>query len=163
MIVSKFNTGNFIYYDLHSEEVITSNFIEDVNLGIYCDRLQSITMDRIIKDITDKEFNGIKNIAFDFTNIIAIQTNINSYFTKLKTDGYTLVFTNITQEIIIELCYNSLSNPDNNESTIIFFDKTTIKPVKKRGYSRFYFFETSNNFYPDNFKIEPIFKEHFKN
>src|SRR5690606_16523416 len=110
MIVSKFNTGNSIYYDLHSEEVITSNFIEDVNLGIYCDRLQSITMDRISKNILEKGLDDIKNIVFDFANIIAIQANINSYFNKLKTNGYNLVFTNITKDIITDLGYDSLAN-----------------------------------------------------
>lgn len=163
MIVSKFNTGNSIYYDLHSEEVITSNFIEDVNLGIYCDRLQSITMDRITKNILDKGLEKNKNIVFDFANIIAIQTNINSYFTNLKTTGYNLVFTNITKDIITELGYDSLTNIDNKEGIIVFFDKTTTKLIKKVGYSRFYFFETKNNFYSENFKIEPIFRKHFKN
>lgn len=163
MIVSKFNTEHFIYYDLHSEEVITSNFIEDVNLGVYCERLQSITMDRINANIEDIGLGDIKNIAFDFTNIVAIQTNINSYFTKLKTKGYNLVFINVTKDIIDELGYNSISNPYNNESRIIFFDKTTLKPLKKDGYARFYFFEIENNFYPDNFKIEPLFREYFKN
>lgn len=162
MIVSKFNTGNFIYYDLHSEEVITSNFIEDVNLGIYCDRLQSMTMDRIIKNIKDKGLDGITNIAFDFANIVAIQTNINSYFTKLKSEGYTLVFTNITKEIITELGYDSITNPNNKEAKIVFFDKTTIKPIKKEGYSQFYFFEPINDFLPDEFNIEIIFSDYFK-
>lgn len=163
MIVSKFNTGDFIYYDLHSEEVITSNFIEDVTLGVYCDRLQSITMDRITKNITDKGLDGLNKIAFDFTSLVAVQSNINSYFTKLKSDGYIIVFVNITREIIDYLGYDSIVNKDHKVSTIVFFDKTTLKPIKKPGYTRFYFFENGNNFYPDNFKIEPIFREHFKN
>src|SRR5690606_14645747 len=141
MIVSKFNTGDFIYYDLHSEEVITSNFIEDVNLGIYCDRLQSITMDRIVADIKNKGTEGISNIAFDFTSIVAIQTNINGYFTTLKNKGFSIVFVNITKEIIAQLGYDSITNSDNKNTTVIFFDKTTLSPIKKEGYSRFYFFE----------------------
>ena len=126
MIVSKFNTGDFIYYDLHSEEVITSNFVEDVNLGIYCDRLQSITMDRISADIKNKGTEGKINIAFDFTSIVAVQTNINGYFTTLKNSGFAIVFVNITKEIIGQLGYDSMANSDNKSSTIIFFDKTTL-------------------------------------
>lgn len=163
MIVSKFNTGDFIYYDLHSEEVITSNFIEDVNLGIYCDRLQSITMDRILADIKNKGTEEKTKIAFDFTSIVAVQTNINAYFTTLKSNGFSIVLVNITKEIISQLGYDSIANSDNKISTIIFFDKTTLNPLKKEGYSRFYFFENSNDFFPNNFKIEPVFKEHFKN
>jgi hypothetical protein len=163
MIVSKINTGDFIYYDLHSEEVITSNFIEDVNLGIYCDRLQSITMDRISADITNKGTEGETKIAFDFTRIVAVQTNINGYFTTLKNIGYSIVFMNITKEIIGQLGYDSIANSDNKDSTIIFFDKTTLNLIKKEGYSRFYFFENKNDFFPNNFKIEPVFKEYFKN
>lgn len=163
MIVSKFNTGTFIYYDLHSEEVVTSNFIEDANLGVYCDRLQSITMDRISNDIKKVGTQGITNIAFDFTGIVAIQTNINSYFTALKNERYSLVFVNITKEIIEHLGYDSIANSDNCISMISFFDKTTLSIQKKGGYSRFYFFENKNDFYPNKFKIEPVFKEHFKN
>lgn len=163
MIVSKFNTGDFIYYDLHCEEVITSNFIEDVNLGIYCDRLQSITMERICSDIKTKGIEGLVRIAFDFTNIVAVQTNINSYFTDLKKRGFSIVFLNITDEIIDQIGYDSVSNISNKRSVIYFVDKTTLSTIKKNGFSRFLFFEDGNDFVPIGFKIESYFKSYFKN
>jgi len=163
MIVSKFYTDGFIYYDLHSEEVITSTFIEDVNLGIYCDRLQSLTMERILADINKEGTQKVNNLAFDFTNIVAVQTNINSYFTSLKSQGFSIVLVNVTEDIVNNLGYDSIVNAENRKSKIVFFDKTTLGPLKKEGYSRFYFFENDNNFFPSKFRIDVVFRELFKN
>jgi len=162
MIISKLPSGNFIYYNLHSEEVITSNFIEDISLGIYCDRLQSITMERVNADIKASISQG-SNIVFDFKKVEAIQSNLNSYFTDLRNEGYNIVFINITKDIVNSLGYNFFNHPDNLISDIIFFDKITLDRRVKEGYKRFYFFENGNNFYPDDFRIEDAFKEHFKN
>lgn len=151
---------NFYYYDLHSEEVITSNFIEDINLGIYCNRLQSLTIDRIKKDIIDNITVG-ENIVFDFRNIEAIQPNINSYFANLKKDGYNLAFINVTQEIILDLGFNSLNNRFNVQKKISFFDETTKRNQEKEGYKVFYFYEIENNFYLETVNVDQSFKEVF--
>ncbi|MFC3157192.1 hypothetical protein SAMN05443633_11223 [Chryseobacterium arachidis] len=161
MIISKLDTGSFIYYNLHVEEVITSNFIEDINLGIYCDRLQSITMERVIADIRASVAVG-SNIAFDFRKLEAIQSNLNTYFTELRTEGYKIAFLNVTHEIVLALGYDFFKHPDNRVADITFFDKITLDPRIKEGYKRFYFYERDNNFYPDDFKIEDTFKEFFK-
>ncbi|WP_286751754.1 MULTISPECIES: hypothetical protein [Sphingobacterium] len=161
MIISKMNAGDFMYYNLHSEEVITSNFLEDINLGIFCDRLQSITMERVNKDIMESAPKS-SNIAFDFRKIEAIQPNLDTYFNDLRKD-YNIVFLNITKEIAKALCHGFFNHPDNLAKDIIFFDKITLDPRIKEGFHRFYFYENENNFYPEKFRIEDIFKEHFKN
>ncbi|MPS63852.1 hypothetical protein [Chryseobacterium sp.] len=162
MIISKTNAGNFTYYNLHSEEVVTSNFLEDINLGIYCDRLQSITMERVNKDIKDSLPTG-SNIAFDFRKIEAIQSNLDIYFNELRKEGYNIVFLNITKDITKGICHDFFNHPNNLTKDITFFDKITLDPRIKEGYKRFYFYESENNFYPEDFRIQNIFKEHFKN
>lgn len=162
MIISKLNAENFIYYDLHSEEVVTSNFIEDINQGVFCDRLQSTTLDRVSKDINDNISKGT-NIALDFKHIEGTQPNLNKYFTDLKKSGFQIVLLNITKELVDNLGFNSVSNKSNIDSELTFYDKGTLKPRTKDGFSKFYLFENdTNNFVPENFKIDKIFNNQFK-
>lgn len=119
MIISKLNAENFIYYDLHSEEVITSNFIEENNNGVFCDRLQSITLERILKDIESDEKSQM-NISFDFKNIEGDQPNINKYFTDLKKNGYSIALLNITEELISKFGFDSISNTNNTKKILYF-------------------------------------------
>ena len=62
MIISKIVTPDFIYFNLHAEEVINSNFIEDDNIGVNGDRLQISTINRILDDIVIAN-SPIKNIG----------------------------------------------------------------------------------------------------
>jgi hypothetical protein len=157
MIISKLFAENFVYYNLHSEEVITSNFIEDNNNGIFCDRLQSLTVERVIRDI-----KNVKNIAFDFKFIEGNQPNINKYFTNLKKEGFNVALLNITEELIIEFGFDSIRNSTNVTKDILFFDKGTLKPRKKAGYKIFYLFEDSlNDFVPHKFNINELFNREF--
>ncbi|MDH2208388.1 MULTISPECIES: hypothetical protein [unclassified Empedobacter] len=161
MIISKLNAENFIYYDLHSEEVLTSNFIEENNSGVFCDRLQSITLDRICDDIL-KSDQTIKSIAFDLHNIEGSQDNLSQYFTKLKSNGFQIVLLNVTDELIHSFGYNNISNINNLCTYLTFYDKGTLKPRKKNGYFRYYLVEDGNcNFIPDDFNIEAIFNKDF--
>lgn len=160
MIISKLNAENFIYYDLHSEEVITSNFIEENNNGVFCDRLQSTTLERIIKDVESSD-KSQKNILFDFKHIEGDQPNINKYFTELKKKGYLLAFCNITEELINNFGFDSISNSNNIKKDLTFFDKGTLKPRNKNGFKLFYLFEATNNFVPIDFNINKVFIKEF--
>ncbi len=162
MIISKLNAEDFIYYDLHSEEVVTSNFIKDINQGIFCDRLQSITLERISKDINENLHKGT-SIAFNFNHIEGVQSNLNNYFTDLKKSGFQIVLLNITKELIDNLGFNSISNTNNKDENLIFYDKGTLKPRTKEGFSKFYLFEDNTiDFVTENFKIDKIFDKEFK-
>ncbi|AZI69769.1 hypothetical protein [Cloacibacterium normanense] len=161
MIISKLNAENFIYYNLHSEEVITSNFIEENNNGIFCDRLQSITIERVIDDI-EKSGKVQLNIAFDLKHIEGEQPNINRYFTQLKKEGFKIALLNITEELIVKFGFDSMNNSNNVRTDILFFDKGTLKPRKKTGFKKFYLFEDSSiNFFEDGFKIDGLFEKEF--
>ncbi|AYZ36114.1 hypothetical protein EGY07_11265 [Chryseobacterium indologenes] len=118
-------------------------------------------MERVNKDIMESAPKG-SNIAFDFRKIEAIQPNLDTYFNDLRKD-YHIVFLNITKEIAKALCHGFFNHPNNLAKDIIFFDKITLDPRIKEGFQRFYFYENENNFYPEKFRIEEIFKEHFKN
>lgn len=161
MIISKLYTENFIYYNLHSEEVVTSNFIKDTDLGIFCDRLNSETVKRVITDIENSD-SPITNIAFDFDKIEATQQNLRTEFNLLRRQGYNIVFLNITKEIIEVFGYDSFNHTSNITAQLEFFDKGTSDPRKKEGYKKFYYNEDDNDFYQEGVKISEIFKEYFK-
>ncbi len=112
MIISKIITENFIYFNLHAEEVITSNFIEDNNIGIFGDRLQISTIDRIIEAIKKLSLKT-KNVVFDFEFIKACQPNLNKTIIELKNEGYNIVFINILEELNRNLGFDSLKNGNN--------------------------------------------------
>lgn len=163
MIVSKLYTEHFIYYNLHCEEVITSNFINDIDLGIFCDRLSSETVKRVVADIEQEpEATQNKNIAFDFDKIEATQPNLKTEFNGLRAKGYNIVFTNITLEVIEDFGYNILNHQSNITGELEFLDKDTSSIRKKEGYKRFYYNEDQNNFYPIEKNIQEVFKEYFK-
>ena len=162
MIISRLTAENFNYYNLHSEEVVTSNFIEDINQGVFYDRLQSITLDRLQIDI-EENIPKDSNIAFDFKHIEGVQPNINTYFSALKKIGFQIVLLNITEELILSLGFDSIANRNNVSSTLTFYDKGTLQPRTKNGFSTYYLFEdATNSFIPENFKIDEIFNLKFK-
>lgn len=162
MIVSKILTDNFVYYDLHCEEVITSNFINDDNSGIYCDSFQIITFDRIAKDIENKK-DKVKNIILDFKNVItSVQPNLTQKITTLKNNGYDIALINILESVVNQMSLNALVNDDNLKLNKEIKDDYTGELSNRVYYKKFYLFERTNNFVDDNFNIQPFFKNYFK-
>lgn len=131
MIISKIITEEYIYFNLHAEEVITSNFVDDNNRGIFCDRLLIPTIKRIIDNI--KQSKEVINIVFDFNNIIACQENLNKTIIDLKNDGYKILLINISEELCKNLNFNSIRNPKNILADSIFL--------------RFYLFEDTEDLF----------------
>ncbi|MDF7817937.1 hypothetical protein P1X15_10035 [Runella sp. MFBS21] len=162
MIISKITSQNFIYYNLHSEEVVTSNFIEENNSGIYCDRLQISTIQRVVEDIEQQE--GIKNIVLDFNNIEAIQSNLGNYIIPLKNNGFAIVLTNILEKLVADMGFFSLSNPNNLQKKQPSNDRQfETTNTNQSVFKKFYLFEANNNFLNENFIPNKIFNKHFKN
>lgn len=161
MIISKLEHPDFIYYDLHSEEVY-SNYINQTNEGIYADRLHSITLERI-KDQLSLDDNT-KNLIFDFKNISDTQPNLHSYFGDLKNNRFKILFLNITKDLIKQLEFNSIRNEKNIEDNIQVFDTYTRIPKEEEGYKCFYLFENESEvFFNDDFNIfDEIFNKKFK-
>jgi len=148
MIISKIVTLNFIYFNLHAEEVINSNYIKDDKSGIYGDRLQISTIDRIAEEI-DKDNFASKNIVFDFKFINACQPNLNRTVINIKNKGYKILLIDISKKLCEELAFDSIENSNNTLQGDIF--------------TKFYLFENAHNNFT-NIEIKPadIFYEEFK-
>jgi hypothetical protein len=112
MIISTIKKENFIYFNLHAEEVITSNFIADNNDGIFGGRLQIVTINRVIEFLKEGA-SEYKNIVFDFNHITACQPNLNKIIFDLKVDGFNILFLNLRKSLSEELALSSIVNPKN--------------------------------------------------
>lgn len=154
MIISKIEAENFIYFNLHAEEVITSNFLfEDNNEGIAIDRLQIITIERLLTSL-EQNPPEIKKLVFDFKHINACQQNLNKYIIKLKDQNFDIIFINLRKTLCEELAFINIKNSKND--------------LRGDFYKKFCFFENTNDPFTDVI-IEPgqlfkkIFKEKIKN
>ncbi len=148
MIISKIVTQNYIYFNLHAEEVIYSNYINDDKSGIYGDRLQIPTINRIIEEI-ERSDTQIMNIVLDFKFINACQPNLNRPIIQLKNKGYKILLIDISKKLCEELSFDTIGNLSNISQGDIF--------------SKFFLFENEiENF--TNIEIKPadIFYEKFK-
>lgn len=112
MIISTIKTADFIYFNLHAEEVITANFIADDNIGIFGDRLQIVTINRVI-EFLKSEKSKVENIIFDFNHLNACQPNLNKIIFSLKVEGYHILFLNLKNILCEELALSAIANPKN--------------------------------------------------
>jgi hypothetical protein len=165
MIVSKIVTHNFIYYDLHCEEVVSSNFsyenIYSVSQGIYIDRLQTSTLKTVIEDILSGNPAGIKKIILSFKYINAIQQNLNQTLNILITKQYKVLLTNIQEHVVEDLGYREIQNSSSIYYTKTYNDNITKIQVTKNIYNKFYLFEDDDNFIEENFSDKILFDHEF--
>jgi hypothetical protein len=146
MIVSKIITKEYIYFNLHAEEVVTSNFIEDDNSGVFCDRLQISTLNRVIDSLKKEKLN---NVILDFNNIIKCQPNLNKVLIELKKDHYKIQLINLKKSICSELSLDTIENSKNNLKDEIFL--------------KFHLFEDENDNLTDiDLNIKDLFENNFK-
>lgn len=106
---------------MHAEEVVTSNFIKEDNAGIYCDRLQIETIQRIVDSLSRSE---IKTIVFDFKDIIDCQPNLQKKLIELKNQNFKIILVNLKKKLCSELSLDSIKNPKNKEKDdwyLVFF------------------------------------------
>ncbi|QQL49901.1 hypothetical protein [Mucilaginibacter ginkgonis] len=132
---------------MHAEEVVTSNFIEDDNIGIYGDRLQIVTLNRVVEFL--KSDSQSKNIALDFKFLEACQPNLNKILIELKTAGYKIIFLNIKKSLCDELAITTIANSKNL--------------LEGDTYSKYYFFEDANDPLTETeIAVHILFQETFK-
>lgn len=156
-----------MYFDLHCEEVISSNFsienVYSVSQGIYVDRLQTVTLKKIIDDIILVNGGKDKSIILNFRYINANQQNINQTLNILTAKGYKVVLINILEDVISDLGYAEIKNPHNFMEAKTYVENITKNEVRKNVYSKFYLFEEPNDFLGDDFIDKKIFDSEFKN
>ena len=151
MIISYIEKPLYIYFNLHAEEVISSNYLNDDNQGIYIASLQFETINRISNFIKDLNTITQKDIVLDFNNIEHIQANILTKIIEIREANFQLTFLNISEKIIDSLSLRNIVNDKN-----IF--------IENKGYDIFYFFSNAvSTLYECSIKSDKLFIEEFKN
>ena len=95
MIISYIEREEYIYINLHAEEVISSNYLNDDNQGIYIGSLQFETVNRIFNFIKGLDTIPQKYIVLDFKNLEHIQANILDKITDVRDLGFKLYVFNV--------------------------------------------------------------------
>lgn len=124
MIVSLIETPNYSYINLHAEEVISSNYLNDDNQGIYISSLQFETVNRLFNFLKQSSAKS-NNLVLDFKNIQNVQSNIIDKIIEIRDLGHKLVLMNISEKLIKPLALNTIENSKNtltdDEYTIFYF------------------------------------------
>ncbi|WPO89313.1 hypothetical protein [Chryseobacterium sp. HR92] len=150
MIVSLIKNVNYIYFSLHAEEVITSNYIKDNNDGIFVSSLQFETIERLYIFLKGSSFEEQKYIVLDFRHIRHIQANIISKIINIRDLGYKLLFKNIAFEVHESLSINVIVNPKNLTNEM-------------KGYDTFYYFTSdSEEIYSIDLDEKKLFHQEFE-
>tara|TARA_R110002126_G_scaffold142546_5_gene288459 strand:+ start:15834 stop:16853 length:1020 start_codon:yes stop_codon:yes gene_type:complete len=149
MIVSLIETPEYSYINLHAEEVISSNYLNDDNQGIYISSLQFETVNRLF-NFLKKASAQFNNIVLDFNNIQNVQSNIIDKIIEIRDLRHKLVLINISEKLIKPLALNAIENSKN-----ILNDKGD--------YNIFYFFsEQKSDLYQIDIDSGNIFYYEFK-
>ncbi len=149
MIVSLIKTLNYSYINLHAEEVISSNYLNDDNQGIYISSLQFETVNRLF-NFLKKASGQFNNIVLDFNNIQNVQSNIIDKIIEIRDLGHKLVLMNISEKLIKPLALNTIENSKNILNS-------------KDDYDIFYFFsEQKSDLYQIDIERGNIFYYEFK-
>jgi hypothetical protein len=152
MVVSKIIAEHYIYFNLHAEQVINSNYTENNFSGIDESKLSLSTILKIKKDLDNNiEKSSIKNIILDFKHICFCQPNIKLKFVELKASGFTICCINILSQTISELGFDAIQNAFNLENTEYDF------------FEKYYLFEEKNELTDLEISVSEIFKTKFKN
>lgn len=151
MIISYIENQQFTYFNLHAEEVISSNYLNDDNQGIYIKSLQFETVNRLLNFINETDFISANNIVLDFDHIEHLQPNILKKIIEIRELKFKLTFINVSENIIESL---SLKNVENERNII----------NDNNGYDKFYFFsDLESTIYNIEIRSDKIFYEDFKN
>jgi len=151
MIISRIETEQYIYFNLHAEQIITSNYLVDdtTNIGIFEERLFLSTFERVVKSLS--EISKSKAIVLDFKFITTCQPNFSDRIVDLRKNGYTIIFLNISQKLV------------NKESGIkAIQNSNNILTEGEENYSRYYFFEEKKDIQNVEIDTSTLFKDYFK-
>lgn len=113
MLISKLIASDYIYINLHAEQVITANYLESSREGINVKELNLTTVQNVITDLQESTLDDWPRVlVLDFNLLAFIQPNIKSNFIELK-KNYDLIFINIEKKIIEDIGFDSFTNPNN--------------------------------------------------
>jgi len=147
MIISKIASPDFIYLNLHAEEVISTNYVKDGHSGIYVDRLTVETAKRAFEEVTSD--STAKNLVLNFRHINACQKNLNKTIIDLKNEGYKILLINLKKDVCEDLSLTTISNPKNVADGEVWL--------------RYYFFEDPEDAFTNVVvSIDELFKATFQ-
>lgn len=136
MIVSEIIKKNFIYYNLHAEQTISSSYFSS-DSGIYVSELFDSTLSRIDNNLS--KFKSINDfiLYLDFEGIEHTSKNLLKDLASIKSKVKCLIFVNILQNVLDQLNLDEevINNPNNEkdenlEVFKIFYFGNNIEPVK---------------------------------
>lgn len=152
MVISKIITEDYIYFNLHAEQVVNSNYLENIPSGIYEDKLSLSTILKIKENLdTNTEHSTIKNIIIDFSYILSSQPNLKSKFVELRKYGFIIVCLNISNSLVSELGFDTIQNVLN------------VKNEEQDFFTKYYVFEEESKLTELEINITEIFQTKFKN
>lgn len=115
MLISKIIKEDFIYFNLHAEQTISSSYF-DAELGINVKELFDSTLSRIYNglDVTENYSEFI--LYLDFQGIEHADKNLYDDFLKINKKVKHLVFINLKNNVLSQLCLGEefLNNPNND-------------------------------------------------
>ena len=150
MIISHIETPLYNYFNLHAEEVISSNYLNDDNQGICISSLQFETINRLLNYIKECNFKSQYNIVLDFNHIEHLQPNILKKIIEIRDMNFKLTFLNVGSKILDTLSLHNIENTKN-----ILNDTN--------GFDIFYFFtDVTSDLYDVEIKNYKIFEDEFK-
>lgn len=147
MIISKIVAADFTYLNLHAEEVISTNYIEDGCSGIFVDRLTVETVKRAFETVSTDSTS--KNLVLNFRYINACQKNLNKTIIDLKKDGYKILFINLKKSVCEDLSLTTISNTKNIAEGEVWL--------------KYFFFEDANDSFTNvEINIDKLYKTTFQ-
>lgn len=148
MIISKLITENYIYVNLHAEQVITANYLESSRDGIFVAELNLTTLNKVVTELLN-ETDKRDVLLLDFKFLAFLQPNLKSLFIDLKNGGYKIILLNIESKIIEDNGFGIVTNTNNE------LEGTT--------YKKFYFYDgEESSVLPFELDINNAFYEKFK-
>lgn len=128
--VSIIHTDNYTYFNLHAEQVFTSNYLVHTQSGIFVTRLESTIFDRIKQHILENKC--IKVVVLDFEYLVSSLLNVCDKINELK-QHVTIILLNVSKKTFVD----KLSNVNNSQN----HQYLRINDKNEEYYERYYYFQ----------------------
>lgn len=116
MIISRIQIEDFIYYNLHAEQTVSSTYF-GAELGIYVSELFDSTLYRINVDLDNFQDLNNQILYLDFEGIEYAGKNLIDELSAINDKVKHLIFINLKLKVLEQLCLSEelLENPLNDK------------------------------------------------